>query len=65
MIRGWLAALGQPEPRLARIMLDGSLLAEVMADHFRDDLLANGVNQGDHAFEIGPRFVKKTRLPLR
>ena len=52
VIRGWLAGLGQSEPRQAQIRLDGQLLSEVLADGYRDDLLANGVNQGEHAFEV-------------
>jgi GT2 family glycosyltransferase len=52
VIRGWLASATDSAARHGQIWLDGQLLAEVHACTFREDLLANGIHSGEHAFEV-------------
>lgn len=50
---GWAFDPATPEKRLAiRVLLDGKVIAEAMADRNRPDLKRNGIGDGNHAFEI-------------
>ncbi|MEI2301233.1 hypothetical protein [Ensifer sp. MJa1] len=50
---GWAFDPATPEKRLAiRVLLDGKIIAEAMADRNRPDLKRNGIGDGNHAFEI-------------
>ncbi len=50
-IEGWAWDPGQPETRLAVDLYDGeTLVATVIADPFRQDLLRNKKGDGEHAF---------------
>ena len=50
-ISGWLASLGEVEPRCATLAIDGEAF-DVVADQFRADLLQHGINAGSHAFSF-------------
>lgn len=52
-VAGWLAELGNPQPRRAVLWLDG-VAHELVADLFRPDLRQHGINQGYHAFYWTP-----------
>lgn len=50
---GWAFDPETPEKRLAiRVLLDGKVIAEALADRNRSDLKRNGIGDGNHAFEI-------------
>ncbi|HXV29660.1 MAG TPA: hypothetical protein VD840_04940 [Sinorhizobium sp.] len=50
---GWAFDPAAPDKRLTiRILLDGSVIAEAVADRIRPDLKRNGIGDGGHAFEI-------------
>lgn len=50
---GWAFDPETPEKRLAiRVLLDGTVIAEALADRNRSDLKRNGIGDGNHAFEI-------------
>ncbi|MBD9595462.1 hypothetical protein [Ensifer sp. ENS05] len=50
---GWAFDPETPEKRLAiRVLLDGKVIAEALADRNRPDLKRNGIGDGNHAFEI-------------
>ncbi|MBD9625249.1 hypothetical protein IB279_20145 [Ensifer sp. ENS06] len=50
---GWAFDPENPEKRLAiRVLLDGKVIAEALADRNRPDLKRNGIGDGNHAFEI-------------
>lgn len=49
-LRGWIAKIGDPGPRVGVATIDGEAF-EVVCDVFREDLLAGNINQGRHAFE--------------
>lgn len=50
---GWAFDPGAPDMRLTiRVLLDGGVIAEALADRNRPDLKRNGIGDGSHAFEI-------------
>lgn len=50
---GWAFDPETPEKRLTiRVLLDGKVIAEALADLNRPDLKRNGIGDGNHAFEI-------------
>ncbi len=50
---GWAFDPATPDKRLTiRVLLDGSVIAEAIADRNRPDLKRNGIGDGSHAFEI-------------
>ncbi|MCA1440025.1 hypothetical protein I6F07_07255 [Ensifer sp. IC4062] len=50
---GWAFDPATPDKRLTiRVILDGSVIAEAVADRNRPDLKRNGIGDGSHAFEI-------------
>ncbi|WEX90714.1 hypothetical protein PZN02_004273 [Sinorhizobium garamanticum] len=50
---GWAFDPATPNERLTiRVLLDGSVIAEAVADRNRPDLKRNGIGDGSHAFEI-------------
>lgn len=52
-IFGWAFDPVAPEQRLTiRVLLDGKVIAEAVADRNRPDLRRNGIGDGKHAFEI-------------
>lgn len=52
-IFGWAFDPMAPDKRLAiRVLLDGKVIAEAVADRERPDLRRNGIGDGRHAFEI-------------
>lgn len=52
-IFGWAFDPATPNERLTiRVILDGSVIAEAVADRSRSDLKRNGIGDGSHAFEI-------------
>lgn len=52
-VAGWLAELGNSQPRRAVLWLDG-VAHELEANLFRPDLRQHGINQGYHAFYWTP-----------
>jgi len=52
VIRGWLAKIGDNNPRTAILKIDNKDEYEVICDIFRSDLKKNKINQGKHAFEF-------------
>ncbi|MDX0989576.1 hypothetical protein GOL27_13450 [Sinorhizobium medicae] len=53
-IFGWAFDPAAPTKRLTiRVYVDGSAIAEAVADRNRPDLKRNGIGDGSHAFEIG------------
>lgn len=52
-IFGWAFDPMAPDQRLViRVLLDGKVIAEAIADRNRPDLRRNGIGDGKHAFEI-------------
>lgn len=52
-IFGWAFDPMAPDQRLViRVLLDGKVIAEAVADRNRPDLRRNGIGDGKHAFEI-------------
>ncbi|QRM53303.1 hypothetical protein [Sinorhizobium sp. BG8] len=52
-IFGWAFDPTAPDQRLTiRVLLDGKVIAEAVADRNRPDLRRNGIGDGKHAFEI-------------
>ncbi|RDJ22151.1 hypothetical protein DWF00_23710 [Bosea caraganae] len=52
-LHGWIWDEARPEERLrVRLMLDGRVVAEVVADQGRIDLRRNGIGDGRHAFSM-------------
>lgn len=52
-IFGWAFDPMAPDQRLTiRVLLDGKVIAEAVADRNRPDLRRNGIGDGKHAFEI-------------
>lgn len=52
-IFGWAFDPVAPDQRLTiRVLLDGKVIAETVADRNRPDLRRNGIGDGNHAFEI-------------
>jgi hypothetical protein len=52
-VRGWARDLDRPgRPVQLQIVADGLVLCEVVADMFRADLLAAGIGDGRHAFDV-------------
>jgi autotransporter passenger strand-loop-strand repeat protein len=52
-VRGWARDLATPgQPVQLQIVADGLVLCEVPADTFRADLLAAGIGNGRHAFDV-------------
>jgi hypothetical protein len=52
-IFGWAFDPMAPDQRLTiRVLLDGKIIAEAVADRNRPDLRRNGIGDGKHAFEI-------------
>jgi glycosyltransferase involved in cell wall biosynthesis len=52
-ITGWARDEDEPgRPLLVRILDNGAPIAEVLADHYRDDLQAAGIGDGHHAFSF-------------
>ncbi|WP_426238000.1 hypothetical protein [Pararhizobium sp. DWP1-1-3] len=52
-IFGWAFDPMAPDQRLIiRVLLDGKVIAEAVADRNRPDLRRNGIGDGNHAFEI-------------
>ena len=52
-IFGWAFDPMAPDQRLIiRVLLDGKVIAEAVADRNRPDLRRNGIGDGKHAFEI-------------
>ncbi|WP_025662026.1 hypothetical protein [Rhizobium sp. IBUN] len=52
-IFGWAFDPVSPDQRLTiRVLLDGKMIAETVADRNRPDLRRNGIGDGNHAFEI-------------
>ncbi|MCA1449863.1 hypothetical protein I6F26_25225 [Ensifer sp. IC3342] len=50
---GWAFDPATPNKRLTiRVLLDGNVIAEAVADRNRPDLKRNGIGDGSHAFEI-------------
>jgi hypothetical protein len=50
---GWAFDPMAPDQRLTiRVLLDGKVIAEAVADRNRPDLRRNGIGDGNHAFEI-------------
>ncbi|APG93951.1 hypothetical protein [Sinorhizobium americanum] len=50
---GWAFDPATPDKRLSiRVLLDGGVIAESIADRNRPDLRRNGIGDGSHAFEI-------------
>lgn len=56
-VRGWAHQPGQTAPATVELWGDGQLLAQGLADGFRDDLAKNGMGDGFCAFRL--------ELPLR
>lgn len=50
-VRGWLALVGDPQPRRGYLQIEGERLPFV-AGNFRADLKQHGVNEGWHAFQV-------------
>ncbi len=52
-VYGWVWDPQQPAARVAvRIEVDGKVIATSLADQPREDLAANGIGDGAHAFEV-------------
>ena len=52
-VYGWVWDPQQPSARVAiRIEVDGKVIATSLADQAREDLAANGIGDGAHAFEV-------------
>jgi hypothetical protein len=52
-VRGWAWIPSVPEATVClEIMVDGVTVADVLADRYRPDLLANGIGSGCHAFDV-------------
>jgi hypothetical protein len=52
-VRGWAVDRDMPsQPVQLQIVVDGVVLCEVVADMFRADLLAAGIGDGRHAFDV-------------
>jgi hypothetical protein len=69
---GWARHIGQLEPVLLDLLIDGRLAATFQASEFREDLLAAGVGNGNHAFfvdlaehEVTDRSVIGVRINRR
>ncbi|MBB4187608.1 hypothetical protein GGE07_004277 [Sinorhizobium terangae] len=59
---GWAFDPATPDKRLTiRVILDGSVIAEAVADRNRPDLKRNGIGDGSHAFEIALPEAAATR----
>lgn len=52
LIRGWLAAIGDKQPRSALVQIGTTYRLEARCDGFRTDLLENRINEGKHGFEL-------------
>jgi O-antigen biosynthesis protein len=52
LIRGWLAAIGDKQPRSALVQIGTTYRLEARCNGFRIDLLENRINEGEHGFEI-------------
>jgi glycosyltransferase involved in cell wall biosynthesis len=52
VVRGWLAEVGNVEPRTAILKIDQSRTFEFICDTHRADLQKNKINEGRHAFEF-------------
>lgn len=52
LIRGWLAAIGDKQPRSALVQIGTTYRLDARCDGFRTDLLDNGINDGKHGFEL-------------
>lgn len=54
-IDGWaFNKIKQGDPLEIEILADGQLIGRVMADKYREDLLAAGFGNGNHSFKIDP-----------
>jgi len=49
---GWARHIGHMSPVLLDLLIDDKLAATFRADEFRDDLLAAGMGNGNHAFAL-------------
>ena len=55
-LEGWVQDLSAPEcPVQVEIVADGAVVAAVLANRHRDDLLAAGLGSGRHAFRVPMR----------
>lgn len=68
----WTRHIGQLEPVLLDLLIDGRLAATFQASEFRDDLLAAGIGNGNHAFfvdltehDVNDRSVLSVRINRR
>jgi hypothetical protein len=53
MVRGWCYDPSSADrPTSVRIVVDGKVVASVIADRFRPDLVAAGIGNGCHAFVV-------------
>jgi glycosyltransferase involved in cell wall biosynthesis len=52
LVRGWLAVIGDTQPRSAIVQIGTTHRLEARCDGFRTDLLENKVNEGKHGFEL-------------
>jgi hypothetical protein len=69
---GWARHIGRLEPVLLDLLIDGRLAATFEAGEFREDLLAAGIGNGNHAFfldlaehELTDRSVLGVRINRR
>ena len=52
-VAGWAQSEGCPDaPVCLDVLVDGVVVAQVVAETFRSDLLAAGIGNGHHAFEV-------------
>ncbi|HCG5122453.1 TPA: glycosyltransferase family 4 protein [Vibrio parahaemolyticus] len=49
---GWVASKRHAEPITVRVMANGKLIGRGIANLYREDLKAAGINEGKHAFKI-------------
>lgn len=52
VISGWLAKIGDENPRKAVLQIDGKINFEFICDKYRADLQRNNINKGNHSFEF-------------
>ena len=51
-VSGWAAIEGRAEPAVVALLIDGVACGSVIADVFRDDLLAAGIGTGHHGYRL-------------
>ena len=67
-ICGWAQNIRQPDVKVRlEILIDGVLVAETLADRYREDLRRAGIGIGEHGFEVAlpPGLLGSGPLTIR